>query len=274
LGRSGLGVMALVASLLGVPISVAGGTVPDQVVMIVKTFELLGLLAVALPSRRHRLGVAATAFLAVVTSVAAFGSALSAGVSHHVGETPAAGMAMPVGVARQPTIEEAEAASDLAAATAAAIAEYEDVSVAASAGYDVADVWGVDHHADNPAYLDDGRILDPEHPETLVYGVDASGSPVLLGAMFQMPGVGVPGPMIGGPLTVWHAHEQVCVGVIPGLTVSLVSPFGMCPVGSFTVALTNEMIHVWTVTGAPDPFGDLDEDFRQEYLGLDGGGEP
>jgi hypothetical protein len=84
--------------------------------------------------------------------------------------------------------------------------------------------------------------------------------------MFEMPVVGDPGPAVGGPLTVWHAHDHVCVSLLPPTLSGLVSPFGTCPVGSLTIPVTEEMLHVWTVPGAPNRFGDLDEDWRKRYL--------
>ncbi len=91
------------------------------------------------------------------------------------------------------------------------------------------------------------------------------GEPVLLGAQFSMPEKGQAGPAIGGPLTVWHAHDHVCVG-LPGVLTGLQSPFGTCPIGSITIPETNEMIHVWTLPGVPEPFGDLDDAWLNEYL--------
>ena len=98
-----------------------------------------------------------------------------------------------------------------------------------------------------------------------MYGTGTDG-PILLGAMYQTDGSGEPGPMTGGGLTVWHAHDHVCFSVLPPGLGSLSSPFGMCPLGTVTVALTNEMIHVWTIDGAPDHFGELSEEWLAENL--------
>ena len=114
--------------------------------------------------------------------------------------------------------------------------------------------------------MDDGRTLDPQRPETLVYAVRDDGTPVLLGAMYQTKGLRAHGPQPGGDLTVWHAHEQVCFGLLPPALAGATSPFGLCPAGSVTVALTNEMLHVWTVPGAPQRFGDLDETWLKEHV--------
>jgi hypothetical protein len=147
-----------------------------------------------------------------------------------------------------------------------ALARYADPAVAAADGYHVNGLAGIDFHASNPAYEHDDRILDPAHPETLVYAVAPDGRPVLMGAMFAMPKIGEPGPAIGGPLTVWHGHENVCVSLTPPGLSGLLSPLGTCPVGSILLPRTGEMIHLWIVPGAPEPFGDLDEAWKRAYL--------
>lgn len=127
-------------------------------------------------------------------------------------------------------------------------------------------IHGIDFHANNQAYEHDGRVLDPERPETLVYAVAPDGRTVLLGALFAMPSAGEPGPTVGGPLTVWHAHEDICFSLVPLSLTGVLSPLGTCPVGSFTMPVTAEMMHVWTVPGAPETFGDLDEQWKRAYL--------
>jgi hypothetical protein len=158
------------------------------------------------------------------------------------------------------------AASQLVAATRISLARYADPTVAAADGYKVEGLAGLDFHASNPAYEHDGRILDPARPETLVYAVAPDGRPVLLGAMFQMPEIHEPGPTVGGPLTVWHAHEHVCFSLTPPALAGLLDPLGMCPLGSFDLPLTAQMMHVWIVPGAPTQFGDLDDSWKRAYL--------
>ncbi len=60
-------------------------------------------------------------------------------------------------------------------------------------------------HAGNPAYRNDGRTLDPERPETLVYG-RKDGRLVLIGVLFSVP-ASAKAPTPGGPITRWHTHE-------------------------------------------------------------------
>jgi hypothetical protein len=147
-----------------------------------------------------------------------------------------------------------------------ALARYADPAVAAADGFHVDGMHGIDFHAGNPAYENDGRILDPAHPETLVYAVAPDGRPVLMGAMFLMPKIGQPGPTVGGPLTVWHAHEHVCISLTPPGLAGLLGPLGTCPIGTFDLPLTAQMIHIWIVPGAPDPIGDLDDAWKRAYL--------
>jgi hypothetical protein len=173
---------------------------------------------------------------------------------------------MPAVPDREATPEEIAAAERLLLDTRVALARYRDPAVAAADGYKVEGLSGIDFHAANPAYEKDGRVLDPARPESLVYAVAPDGRPVLMGALFQMPDFGQPGPMIGGPLTVWHGHEHVCFSLTPLALAGLLSPLGMCPLGSIDLPLTAQMIHIWIVPGAPQPFGDLDDEWKRGYL--------
>ncbi len=260
--------LVLLGSIGAYAISAFGGEPPDQVAMTTKLIELTAL-AIAMtpaPGRRTRqvLANAAVISLFVITAASAWVGAFSSGGGHHLGDVPSPGVLLPAGEDRAPTAAEEHAAGELHRATAAAIAKYEDPAVAAAAGYDVDNMWGRDFHAANAAYEADGHIFDPEKPETLIYAV-VDGEPVLLGAMFTMPELGQAGPAIGGPLTVWHAHDHICVG-LPGIISGLQSPFGTCPIGSVSIPETNEMIHVWTLPGVPEPFGDLEDGWLNEYL--------
>ena len=68
-----------------------------------------------------------------------------------------------------------------------------------------------DEHLINWGFINDDHVLDPDHPESLVYNV-RSGHRELESAMFMLP----PGssldkvPDIGGALTQWHIHNNLC----------------------------------------------------------------
>jgi hypothetical protein len=282
-GVGRLGVFVLVASIVAYWFSAISGESPDQVGLATKLCEILALAIViqqasaSAPRARVRgfarglalvvlvVGTAATSWAGAFRASAAGPGAVA---SHHVhaGGVAAPGTVMPEVPARDATSAERAAADELVTAARTALARYADPSVAAADGYEVSGMHGIDFHAANPANDHDGRVLDPAHPETLVYAVAPDGRPVLMGAMFLMPKIGEPGPTVGGPLTVWHAHEHVCISLTPPGLAGLLSPLGTCPIGTFDLPLTPQMIHIWIVPGAPDPIGDLDDAWKRAYL--------
>ncbi len=262
--------LTLVVSIVGYAIVAMAGESPDQVGLATKLVELAALAVVLTPQsdrRWRRLGAStATVMLAIVVAIGAWAGAFGSGEGgHHLGEVPTPGVLVPDGEDREPTWHEQRDADELYAASVATAARYEDPAAAAADGYDVDGMYGMDFHAANEAYKHDGRILDPERPENLIYAVTDDG-PVLIGVMFEMEEIGEAGPAVGGPLTVWHAHDHVCFSLTPPALAGLTSPFGTCPVGSITMPITNEMIHIWTLPGVPERFGDLEDAWLEEYL--------
>ena len=77
----------------------------------------------------------------------------------------------------------------------------------------------------------DPRILDPEHPEGLIFEKATHGGR-LLAVMYIMPRVGEPGPPVGGCLTAWHHHRLEDGRDTP------------------------DMLHVWVVDNAAGPFAE------------------
>ncbi len=263
-----LGAAVLAGSIVAYWVSALSGEPPDQIGLVTKLGEILALAIVLQPAvgaRRRALGTAATSWIGAFRA-SADGPGAVAGHHVHAGGVPPPGAVMPAVPARDATPAEQAAATTLVMTARTALAKYADTAVAAADGYNVKGIAGIDFHANNPAYEHDGRVLDPAHPETLVYAVAPNGRPVLMGAMFLMPSIEQPGPTIGGPLTVWHAHQHVCVSVAPLGLAGLLSPLGMCPVGTIDLPLTAQMIHIWIVPGAPEVFGDLDEGWRRAYL--------
>lgn len=261
--RLTLGVLC--ASIVAYAVAIVSIEPPDQVGLFTKLVEL-GALALAArplaPSRVRSVGASlGTVLLVVTTGSAAWIGAFRAGED---GGVPP-GTIVGASADRPASPAERAAADRLYVETARTLARYRDAARAVADGYDLDGLAGVDFHAANARYADDGRILDPARPEQLIYAATPSG-PVLLGAMFEMPELGEPGPAFGGPLTHWHGHENVCFSLIPPAMASLVSPFGGCPLGSIAVPRTAEMIHVWIVPGAGQRFGDVDEAARAAYV--------
>jgi hypothetical protein len=161
------------------------------------------------------------------------------------------------------TAEQRAAAAALLAQVRKGLARYQDPQAAISAGYQPE--WSSDPttllHWSNPANT--GAILDPWHPQTLVF-VQTHHGPRLVGAMFQMQKLDQWGPDPGGSLTEWHQHEGICFGAGP--TFTLETPFWTCPLGTLSVTVP-PMLHVWIVKNPAGPFSaDLDADVVKRLI--------
>jgi len=168
--------------------------------------------------------------------------------------------------ARPVTAQQLEAAARLLMDTKAAVAKYADQRVAVADGYGPGTPPELPIvHFLHPTYVFDAEILRPDHVESLIY-FNTEHGPVLVGAMYMMPRSYVAGPQIGGSLTTWHHHEDLCgertmivaqVGrgpaVVPGLPRVVT-----CPEGS-QLMVTPDMLHVWIVDNPKGPF-DTDMD--------------
>jgi len=115
-------------------------------------------------------------------------------------------------------------------------------------------------HLINWDYINDDHTLDPNYPESLVYAT-GGGTPKLVSAMFMLKtGETLDTvPDVGGPLTQWHIHDNLCFSndggnpVVAGLTL----PDGSCraPLQKLTPV---PMLHVWIVKNACGPFAALE----------------
>lgn len=141
---------------------------------------------------------------------------------------------------------------------------FADPNTAFSAGYrSIGDSITGDEHFVKWANLADGRILDSKFPESLVYEI-RNGRKTLVAAMYTLEiGQGFADvPDVGGPLTQWHVHNDLCLADDPTdplrkVVSSLTSTDGACPAGT-TKAGGVPMIHVWIVKNACGPFASLE----------------
>ncbi len=152
-------------------------------------------------------------------------------------------------------------AEALLRATIADIPKYDAVATAEAAGYrSIGDSITGDEHYVNWSYVDDGHILDPTRPESLVYEV-RNGERRLVAAMYMMPfGSRFSDvPNVGGLLTQWHVHRDLCLTNDPvqKLVSSLTTLDGACPPGTVKAGNT-PMLHVWIVPNACGPFAALE----------------
>jgi hypothetical protein len=161
-----------------------------------------------------------------------------------------------------------QAANRLYEQTRAAVQRYRDLAAAIAAGYQPMEPPDLEiAHYVNRAYFTDQDILKPEHVQSLIYFNTKKG-PVLIGAMYIMPRWGMPGPQIGGALTTWHQHNDLCFDKKTNMVVAFAGAGGAfldrpgwsrsCPPGS-SKQDTPEMLHVWLIDNPNGPF-DTDMD--------------
>ena len=151
-------------------------------------------------------------------------------------------------------------AENLVSATLYKLPQFADAAKAEALGYHtIGDGVTGDEHLINWAYLDDGRILDPDYPEALVYNTRKGGRE-LEAAMFMLP----PGatldtvPDVGGALTQWHIHDNLCFTNDPVAprVVGLTDGNGNCRAPSVKLEPV-PMIHVWITPNPCGPFAAL-----------------
>jgi hypothetical protein len=154
----------------------------------------------------------------------------------------------------QPTSAQVAAANQLVADTRAGVTRFADLQDAQRAGYapHVHVRLAVKHYF-NAAYVTDGRVLDPTRPEGLWYAHTDRG-PVLVAAVYMMNRAGQPGREVGGCLTRWHVHHELCSsdpakGMISGAR----TRGGPCPPGQVPWAAP-PFLHVWTIDFPGGPF--------------------
>ena len=252
----------LVATILGYLVYVVAGLEgPDQVGLATKLVELTALGLVLVPVRGSHQSFRRTrwALLGIAMPVLLVTTSASLWIVDLVRPDPRHVHAGALLQATNPvaTQEQWDAANALYRETRDAIAPYADWRKAWAAGYRPG---GPDNmpstHWMNQRYVDAGYVMDPHHPQGLVYANSKHG-PVLLGAMFQMKSIGQFGPDPGGPVTAWHQHENICFAPL-GLEFSLLTPTSTCPLGAISISAP-PMLHVWIVSNPGGPFAvDID----------------
>jgi len=143
-----------------------------------------------------------------------------------------------------PTAAQRAAAEQLVSETSADIQKYSSLSAAEAAGYmPITPGKGPMTHYANWSLVRPDNVLNPEAPPSLMYANTVDG-PVLIGAMYFGPEPCQPGPDIGGPLTDWHAHSNLCVDS-QHQVVGNTDATGGCANGVHNTQ-TLFMLHVWT----------------------------
>ena len=160
------------------------------------------------------------------------------------------------------TPQQQAAAENLIAITLLRLPKYADPAVAEADGFRTIRDGATGHeHYINWSYIDDEHVLDPDRPESLVYEPQPDGSKKLVSAMFMLStGTTLDDvPELGGPLTQWHIHDDLCFVDDPEApwVAGLTNPDGTCnpPLVKFAPV---PMIHVWIVPHPCGPFAALE----------------
>jgi hypothetical protein len=160
------------------------------------------------------------------------------------------------------TPEQQARAENLIAVTLLRLPKYSDTATAYAAGYrSIQDaITGYEHYI-IWSYLDDGKILDPDYPESLVYRANRDGPRELQAAMFMRSSTDTLDtvPELGGALTQWHIHDNLCFTDEPGdyKVRGLTNADGSCTPPLVKTAQA-PMIHVWIVKHPCGPFAALE----------------
>jgi hypothetical protein len=152
-------------------------------------------------------------------------------------------------------------AQNLIRGTISGLRRFATPAEAYAAGYrSIGDAATGDEHYVNWAYVNDGHILDPQRPESIVYEY-RNGAQRAVAAMYMLPfgNTFANVPDVGGPLTQWHVHADLCLTNNPQQRIvsSITSINGACPTGTSKAGDT-PMLHVWAVPNPCGPFAALD----------------
>lgn len=139
--------------------------------------------------------------------------------------------------------------------------KYETPAEAIAAGYrSIGDGLTGDEHFVKWPDVDDGHILDPTRPESLVYE-NRDGTQKVAAAMYMLPFGSrfTDAPDVGGALTQWHVHEDLCLTDNPTqkTLAGFVAVNGKCAPGT-SKAGAMPMLHVWVVPNPCGPFAALE----------------
>jgi hypothetical protein len=120
---------------------------------------------------------------------------------------------------------------------------------------------GFEHFVNWPSF-DDEYVLDPNHPESLVFRVTGPNEKTLAAAMFMLRRGDTLDdvPDIGGPLTQFHVHQDLCYAGQPNqwVVADVAMPPQECRPGTTRLGEPIPMIHVWIQPHECGPFSALD----------------
>lgn len=236
------------------------------------------------PRMHRRLGIASVAAVTLVTVVALSNTIDHTHGDHDPGDShgdhpeepssddpaPSASLAatpylatLPVDLGGVPGVspEQQRRAEALVERTIERLPQFADHTTLNAKGYfSIEDAFTGHEHYVNWGFINDGRELDPDYPESLVFEM-VDGRKTLVSAMYMAEGgVDLDGvPDVGGPLTQWHIHDNLCYSLSdPPRVAGLTRSDGTCGPGTRHMGKPVPMIHVWIRPHRCGPFAALD----------------
>lgn len=205
--------------------------------------------------------VVAVAMLVAAAVVGTRGDAGSTSVTSSAPPTTSGAVAGVFGDGAGSSKAQRAAAEQLLGDVRAAAPAFATTDQAEAAGYvSLGDAYSGVEHFTSWSAIADGRDLDVEHPEGLLYAVGADGGRTLVAMLFlRAEGTQVSeAPRIGGPLTRWYAWSDLCrnPGPPPAITAAA-DAAGACPKGLEPLS-PFPTLHVWVVTHSCGPFSELE----------------
>ncbi len=152
-------------------------------------------------------------------------------------------------------------AENLVAVVLARLPQFADSTTLSQKGFEsIGDAATGFEHFVNWSYMNDGHELDPDHPESVVFEVTGSTKTLVSAMFFAEGGVSLDNvPDIGGKLTQWHVHNDLCFSdADPPRVAGITDQAGNCAPGTRALAPPVPMIHVWIRSHRCGPFAALD----------------
>ncbi|HKY65433.1 MAG TPA: hypothetical protein VJM49_03645 [Acidimicrobiales bacterium] len=163
------------------------------------------------------------------------------------------------------TPEQQAEAEEMVTISLEKLPQFADIPTIEAMGYrSIGDAGTGNEHFMKWDLIADGRVLDPDYPESLVFDVDReTGEKTLAAAMFManpddtLDTV----PDLGGDLVQWHIHDNLCYAGEPGAwrVADVAAPDEECRPG--TQRLSDNpvpMVHVWIRPHPCGPFAALE----------------
>ena len=231
------------------------------------TVSMVGATVIAVVTVFGMVSASGHAHAAGSASAGGAGHSAAGGHGHGTAQTVAAkpyDPKLPIDLSGTPGVTPAQQAEaeNLIANTLADLPQWSDPAVAEQGGwFSIGDsVTGYEHYI-NQSLMSDGRILDSDYPESLVFELDrGTGEKKLVAAMYLLePGSTLDTvPDFGGNLLQWHIHNNLCFTTGPApKVVGLTNADGSCN-PPFVLGSQAPMVHVWLRSHECGPFAALE----------------